>query len=88
MTGHSKMSQNAGPRPAHYGTGSYVRPERVAHMERVLRNRLRLAESVVWWEAVVEALTHAERWECWDSVKGRWRRYWRRNGSLPKWAAP
>lgn len=53
---------------------------------RVMRNEIRIAEDVTLWERLVEATRIAERWECWDSVQGRWRRYWRRDGSLPGWA--
>ncbi len=48
-------------------------------------------DGLTWWERAVEWLHWkgqplAERWECWDSVQGRWRRYWRHNGSLPEWS--
>lgn len=46
---------------------------------------------LAWWEHFIERLRWrgqplCERWECWDAVQGRWRRYWRHNGSLPKWS--
>lgn len=70
-----------------------------AHVARVMRNEVRVAGitegfgDISRWERFVEALRWRgnplfERWECWDPVQGRWRRYWRRNGSLPGWAAP
>jgi hypothetical protein len=45
-------------------------------------DRLRVAESVSWWERAVEATGFYERWEY--LAGGRWRRYWRRYGSLPR----
>jgi hypothetical protein len=64
-----------------------------AHIARCLRNQIRVAGvepgfTIAWWERLVESTRLAERWECWDSVQGRWRKYWRRHGSLPRWAQP
>lgn len=56
------------------------------HMQRALRMRLRLALAVSWWERLVERFGIAERWEWQPELDGLWRRYWRRNGSLPRGA--
>jgi hypothetical protein len=66
--------------------------ELVAHTQRVMRNQLQIAPEVNRWERLVEWLARhrlcpsMERWWCWDHAQGRWRPYWRRNGSLPEWA--
>lgn len=68
-----------------------------AHCRRVMQNDLRVALVVGRWERFVEWATAAiednvrlpirvERWECRDAG-GRWRRYWRHAGSLPRWSA-
>jgi len=48
-----------------------------------LRDNLRIALEVSRWERLIERTGWAERWEFRD--RGRWRKYWRRHGSLPRW---
>ncbi len=58
------------------------------HERRVMRNDIDCALTVAWWERAVERLGIAERWMCYDDAARRYRRYWRRHGSLPRWARP
>lgn len=61
---------------------------RESNLSRALCARgLRPAPSIVWWERLVERAGVAERWE-YLAAGGRWRRYWRREGSVPDDAIP